>query len=37
MIKSMSINIGYQAQKDNAGGNGLIGNIYVQTPCGQGV
>jgi hypothetical protein len=37
MIKSMTINIGYQAKKDNAGGNGLIGNINVQTPCGQGV
>lgn len=29
MIKSMTINIGYQAKKDNAGGNGLIGNINV--------
>ena len=37
MIKSMTINIGYQAKKDNAGGNGLIGDINVQTPCGQGV
>ena len=37
MIKSKTINIGYQAKKDNAGGNGLIGNINVQTPCGQGV
>ena len=32
MIKSTTINIGYQAKKDNAGGNGLIGNINVQTP-----
>ena len=30
MIKSTTINIGYQAKKDNAGGNGLIGNINVQ-------
>ncbi len=37
MIKSMTINIGYQTKKDNAGGNRLIGNINVQTPCGQGV
>lgn len=37
MSKSMAINIGYQAKKDSAGGNGLIGNINVQTPCGQGV
>ena len=37
MIKSMTINTGYQVKKDNAGGNGLIGNTNVQTPCGQGV
>ncbi|RGK35165.1 hypothetical protein DXD25_02065 [Prevotella sp. TF12-30] len=37
MIKSITINIGYQAKQDNAGGNGLIGNSNVQTPCGQGV
>ena len=37
LAKENKINIGYQAKKDNAGGNGLIGNINVQTPCGQGV
>lgn len=37
MIKSITINIGYQAKQDNAGGNGLIGNSNVETPCGQGV
>ena len=37
MIKSMTINTGYQTKKDNAGGNGLIGNDNVQTPCGRGV
>ena len=29
MIKSMTINTGYQTKKDNAGGNGLIGNNNV--------
>ena len=28
MIKSMTINIGYQAKKDNAGGNGNIPARY---------